>query len=422
MAVANGRAFLLLPLVALLVGYSGRSSFVARAEASGAAACGWNDPVLRAEEARVLAETWRSNVSRDVAIVHPSKAYSGVWLRDSFWTLTSLGDAALGSRALAHFASRQNHVGQVPTQFAVFLRGPIYKPDESTLLFLIWAGWEAQHRGRPPSRTILLRALGYVRTLAPAGLYLSRAGDYTSWFDSFRLRRTGTLAYNQGLYAVAMQSARALRLGVGDAEVAQAAAGYRSLIDRRHGYLRMGSDLNYHDISGLAGEFLSLWLFHRPLLSDAAVRATLATQPGFRGGFAVVVDGGGRYLPRRAFTVHLSDGAYQNGGSWLLFDYLALATGWLHHLPGIAERMRSRLEAEFEAGPTFREYLDTNPQSIFYGTEPAWRDGFAWNTFIFRVDAVLAARCLAEPVVNHNPFHRRSPAAYTAMSGPSHPK
>lgn len=392
---AAGRIVRLLLVLAVLAAYPWRASLVGQGRAAGARACGWNDPVLRGEEARVLAATWDTNVSRDVAVVHPSRAYSGVWLRDSFWTLTSLGDAALGSRALANFASRQNHIGQIPTQFAVFLRGPVYKPDESTLLFLIWSAWEAQHHGRPPARTVLMRALGYVRDRAPDGLYLSQAGDYTSWYDSFRLRRRGALAYNQGLYAVAMQSARSLHLGVGGAEVARAVAGYRSLVDRRHGYLRMGTDLNYHDISGLSGEFLSLWLFHRPLLSDAAVRATLLTQPTFRGGFAVVVDGRGRYLPRHSFSVHLTDGAYQNGGSWLLFDYMALATGWLHHLPGIAERMRSRLVAEFEAGLTFREYLDTNPRSSYYGTEPAWRDGFAWNTFIFRVDAVLAARCVA---------------------------
>jgi len=390
-----GRTVPLLLALTLLAACPWRSSLVGRGHAAGAGTCGWNDPVLRREEAHVLAGTWHANVSRDVAIVHPSRAYSGVWLRDSFWTLTSLGDATLGARALAHFASRQSHSGQIPTQFAVFLRRPIYKPDESTLLFLIWAGWEAQRRGTLPARTVLLRALGYVRAQAPDGLYLSRAGDYASWFDSFRLRRVGTLSYNQGLYAVAMQSARSLRLGVGGAEVARAVGGYRSLVDSRRGYLRMGSDLNYHDISGLAGEFLSLWLFHRPLLGDSAVRSTLETQPTFRGGFAVVSDGRGRYLPQRAFSVHLSDGAYQNGGSWLLFDYMALAAGWLHHLPGVAERMRSRLEAEFEAGPAFREYLDTNPRSTFYGTEPVWRDGFAWNTFIFRVDSVLAARCVA---------------------------
>jgi len=225
---AAGRVVRLLLVLALLAAYPWRASLIGQGRAAGARACAWNDPVLRSEEARVLAATWDTNVSRDVAVVHPSRAYSGVWLRDSFWTLTSLGDAALGSRALANFASRQNHIGQIPTQFAVFLRGPVYKPDESTLLFLIWSAWEAQLHGRPPTRTVLMRALGYVRGRAPDGLYLSQAGDYTSWYDSFRLRRRGALAYNQGLYAVAMQSARLLHLGVGAAEVARAVAAYNA--------------------------------------------------------------------------------------------------------------------------------------------------------------------------------------------------
>lgn len=366
----------------------------ARAGASAPPApCTWQDARLRAMEWQATQDVWHTNVSRALTVVHPSKAYAGVWLRDSFWTVTAIGDAGRSAQALKPFWRKQLPSGQIPTQFAVYLTEPTYKPDESTLLFLIWADWQKQHGGQQVPRPVLRRALAYIMQQAHGGLYQSPAGNYVSWFDSFRLKHPDTLAYNQGLFAVALQAARALGLGVGDAQIEQAAAGYRSLADAKGGYLRFSRTLRYHDISGLTGEYLSLWLFKRPLLTDAIVRRTLATQPGFQGGFRVVVSATGTYLSPRTFSVHLFPGDYQNGGSWLLYDYMALATGALHHVPGMAARMRQRLSAEFAAGTTYHEYLNTDPQSPLFGQEPPYRDGFSWDTFVTRVDATLAERC-----------------------------
>jgi hypothetical protein len=358
-----------------------------------ATSCTWQDPQLRATELQAAQEVWRTNISRSTTVVHPSKAYAGVWLRDSFWTITAIGDIGLSESALRHFWRKQLPSGQLPTQFTTFINDPQYRPDESTLLFLIWAAWQAQQGGALVPTPVLQRALAYVTQQASTGLYQSPAGSYVSWFDSFRLKRADTLAYNQGLYAVALQAARALGLGVRASQIEQAAAGYRSMADARGGYLRFSRNLAYHDISGLTGEYLSLWLFKRPLLSDAIVRRTLASQPPFEGGFRVVVSAKGHYLSPHTFTVHVFPGDYQNGGSWLLFDYLALATGALHHVPGMAARMRQRLGAEFAAGATFHEYLNTDPSSPLYGQEPSYRDGFSWDTFVTRVDATLATRC-----------------------------
>jgi hypothetical protein len=365
------------------------------APASSPPACPWHDPSLRSQELQVTYLVWKHNVVPRYALVHPSGAYGGVWLRDSFWTLTALGDPALSGRALSHFASRQRPGGQVPTQFTSFLRGPIYHADESTLLFLIWSAWQSQAGGPQPGQATLRRALSYIRSQAPDGLYRSMPGGYASWFDSFKLRQADTLSYNQGLYAVALLAAQALHLDVTSAEMARGIAGYRALAAKPGGYLRFSRRLAYHDISGLVGEYLSLWLFHRSLLDDRTVRATLATQTRFAGGFRVVEDTHGRYLPARAFLVRQPPGDYQNGGSWLLYDYLALAVGYLHHLPGMGQRMHQRLRAEFHQGATFHEYLNTNPHAWYYGREPRWRDGFSWDTHVVQVDTLLAHGCAA---------------------------
>ena len=351
------------------------------------------DSALQQQTVQAARAVWGLNVSRQAAIVHPSKAYAGVWLRDSFWTLAALGDRRLSARALAHFVDAQRPDGQMPTQFSYFVEKPIYRSDESTLLFLIWSYWQVKAGGARPPRQALDRALRYTRAHARDGWYRSSAGSYADWFDSFRLPAPDTLSYTQGLYAVALQAAAALGLPVSATERAGAIAGYRALADPRAGYLRFSRTLAYHDISGLTGEYLSLWLFHRPLLPDAVVQRTIETQPGFRGGFKIVVDAHGRFLPPRAFTVHLIPGDYQNGASWLLYDYLALATGYLHHLRGMADRMRARLVAEFGAGLTFHEYLNTNPRAADYEREPAYRDGFAWDTFVTAINAAIAPGC-----------------------------
>lgn len=364
-----------------------------RPRVASARRCPWDDPALRAQVAQVAQEVWKRNISHRYGIVHPSGAYSGVWLRDSFWTLTALGDLEVSDRALRHFAARQLPSGQVPTQFTTFLKGPIYRADESTLLFVIWAAWQVHAGGRQIPAQSLRRALAYIRTQARRGLYRSRPGGYASWFDGFRLPRADTLSYNQGLYAAALLAGQRLHLPVPAAEAARAIAGYRALVDRKGGYLRFSANLPYHDISALSGEFLSLWLFARPLLDDGAVRATLASQPRFGDGYRVVTDARGGYLSGHAFVAHFPAGDYQNGGSWLLYDYLALAAGYLHHLPQMGQRMHGRIQLELAAGPTFHEYLNTNPDSPLYRGEPRFRDGFSWDTFVTRVNAALAQPC-----------------------------
>jgi len=334
------------------------------------------------------AAVWRDNIDRRQGLVHPSPAYSGVWLRDSFWTLAGLGDITLSNRALGHFAAARLPSGQAPTQFTAFPRNPLYRSDESTLLFLIWAAWQVDAGGPHPKRTALQAALTYILQQSSHGLYRSPRGPYTSWLDSFRLPADDTLAYNQGLYAVALQCARQLGLKVKNQDVRAAVAGYRSLVDRK-GYLRFSANLDYHDAGALTGEFLSLWLLHRPILSDQAVRQTLAGLPSFQGGFRVLTDGRGRYLPRGSFTPTLQPGDYQNGGSWLLYDYLSLAAGVLHHVPGMSARMEERLRAEFRAGAVFHEYLETDPHNPFFSGEPPWRDRFSWDSFVVRVDQVV---------------------------------
>jgi hypothetical protein len=244
-------------------------------------------------------------------------------------------------------------------------------------------------------RPVLRRALTYARSRVLHGLYQSAPGPYASWFDSYLLPGADTLAYNQGLYVDALLAAHALGLSLNHGELSAAMRGYRSLASG--GYLRFSLHQRYHDISGLAGAFLALWLFHRPLLANTIVAHTLASQPAFQGGYLVVTDPHGRYLPRHDFVMPMNPGDYQNGASWLLYDALALATGFLQDVPGTLARLEARLHAEFRTGVVFHEFLDTNPDAPDYQGEPAWRNGFAWDSFIVVINRLVHSTCSAQP-------------------------
>jgi hypothetical protein len=376
-----------------------------------AASCVWHDPALQAEEQRAVSAVWAANLSRRYAIVHPSRAYAGVWLRDSFWTFLAEDDPSLAGRALQHFGGHQRASGQVPTQFVEFLRRPLYRDDESTLLYLIWADWQSQHHSWRPAQASLTRALVYVRQHAHSGRYVSQAGSYADWFDGYRLPQADTLSYMQGLYADALLAAQALRLNVSTSETASAVAAYRALADPPAGYLRFSRLYGYHDISGLTGEFLAQWLFGRPLLSDATIAATLHAQPSYGSGFRVVTNADGTYLSPHLFITHEFPGDYQNGGSWLLYDYMALATGCAHHVAGTGEALAARLRLEFRHGAVLHEYLNTDPTSPLAGSEPAYRDTFSWDTFIVRVDRFLRTRA----TLHAQPTHVASSARSTQV-------
>jgi hypothetical protein len=353
------------------------------------------DAQTAAAARRAEAQVWQQNVSPRFGLVHPSRAYAGVWLRDSFWTLTALGNVRISQRALQNFAAHQRASGQIPTQFSYFLDVPIYRPDESTLLFLIWSYWQAHADGHGPSRTVLRRALTYARSHVVHGLYQSSPGPYASWFDSYRLSRADTLAYNQGLYVDALLAARALGLPLQRGEIRAAQRGYDSLASG--GYLRFSLHEPNHDISGLAGEFLALWLFHTPLLANTVVAHTLSSQPSFQGGYLVVTDPHGQYLSQHDFVMPMNPGDYQNGASWLLYDALALATGFLQGVSGTLARLDTRLRVEFHTGAVFHEFLDTNPAAPDYLTEPGWRDGFAWDSFLAVIDRLIPSACSEQP-------------------------
>lgn len=380
-AVSSRIIVVALALLPLLIGMAGAS-----APPSGQG----NDPEVQLRAA--AAATFHRNVQLGVPVAYPSPAYYNPYLRDSFWTSEALGDRRFALDVLAKFAGALDQAGDPPTMFVNAYRRPVYHDDESAALLLIWSWRNATRYGVAPARALLQRVTDYLLRRAHTGSLITPAGRFGSWWDAYALPVPATWAYSQGLYAVALRCAQHLGLAVPGHDVARAEAAYRTLYDARLGYLRLNTALPASDASALTGEFLSLWLFHHTMLSDAVVFSTLRHLTPFGAGYRVValppgVEGEhGGYLRGDSAG---EPGDYQNGASWLLYDTLSIGAAGLHGLPSALSHLRARLALEFRYGVVLHEYLTTNPALPYYGREPPARDYFSWDTFALVVDHVL---------------------------------
>ena len=213
----------------------------------------------------------------------------------------------------------------------------------------------------------------------------------------------------KGLYAVALRALKDLGVGVPQAEIDKANAQYASLTI--NGRMRSFQNSDIVDVSSLMGDALSLFIWNQPILSDSVVQKTIA-------GFAEVHDAGGNFvgykvlsnadgsfLPPNLFPVDhggagTKGGEYLNGGSWMLYDVLALYAGTRHDIPSMRDtyldRLVRRMASELRAGvgttPLNRseEYLCTaagNPGDPCgpIGSAVLERSDFGWNTFVVRL-------------------------------------
>lgn len=348
-----------------------------------------------AELVQAAAAALRRNLYPRLPVLYPSPAYYNPYLRDSFWAALSLRDRRFSTRVLATFAAAERADGDPPTLFVNAYRHPRYHDDESAALLLIWAWYNRVRYGVTPPRAALAHALAYLLGRAHGGFLVSPRGPYGSWWDVYSLPAPDTFSYVQGLYAVALRCAARLGLAPPAGTLVAAGRAYRALYDPRLGYLTLSRHIPASDASALTGEFLSLWLFGRPLLSDAVVLRTVHHLAPFGAGFHVVALPGARPGQGTTFAPDPYIGApgdYQNGASWLLFDALSIGAAGLHGLPNALPWLRARLALEFKHGVMLHEYLRTNATLSYYGSAPAYRDQFAWDAFVVVIDGVLRAR------------------------------
>lgn len=352
--------------------------------------------------------------------VVPSSFYGvGTWIRDSTWALGAIDN-------VNHFATQTNVFaangdaasGRVATLilndgtpwFGAGGQGNPVPDDDSNLMFAIAArlGWRTS-----VSLPFLNNVYVWIRSHADAtGRY--RATSF-GWEDSFYpLGISGdasvtTSANMQGLYAVALRALKDLGVAVPQVDIVRAKAQYAALTINGGMRAYEGSDIV--DVASLMGDALSLFIWNEPLLSDAIVQDTIARfaevydAGGAFVGYKVLSNADGTFLPPAAFPVENNGagtlpGYYLNGGSWMLYDALALYAGIRHNIPAMrdayVDRLVRRMAAELRAGVgtipanKSQEFLCTvagnpgDPCGPIGSAEPQRAD-FGWNTFIVRL-------------------------------------
>ncbi|TAK25667.1 MAG: hypothetical protein EPO26_02380 [Chloroflexota bacterium] len=340
-----------------------------------------------------LARQTAANLIREDGWVMPSAWYPMLFARDAWWVVASHGDPRIHAAVSRRLAAEQHATGQMPT--ALYIDG--YRPpgrdndDDSTLLFVMLE-YDAFLHGGAPNREALVRAAQWLAARAPGGRYGSQPGGTAYWLDTLSLAGVEPcVAYNQGMYAVVCRALE--NMGIAATGTSSVEAWYRRLFDGDLGQIRAYVDRDglfgeLRDISALVGEALSWYYFSQPILDPSMVSQTLVNQPrafyadGAFLGFRNLTKADAEPLPNAWMSdwPASSAGNYQNGGSWLLYDALALYAGARHGVPDAAPLLRARLLSETRRDPALHEYLETTPQRA--GQSEERRAGYGWNSFV----------------------------------------
>lgn len=358
-------------------------------------------------DARML--QWRTEPGLDEPIVVPSIYYFEMYFRDAFWILNGLDDRFLNEAVLGRIGSTMSPDGNIGNIVTVYHGSIEYTHNELAYLYLVWSFLNRRRFGSPPDLDRARKVCAFVRrTFDPDGDGVIRVNNPQCCIDVMWQQRPCRFAVSQGYFAVALRAARELGADVPEAQVAAAEEAYRGYAaDDGAGPAFIhtfpdntlgpgGRPVGIMSVVDLEPEFLSLYLFDRPLLPDALVRGTLDRYPVIGPGLMpLIVKTDGTYFTEasnpfggRSFW---KPGTYANGGSWLRQQCIALAVGFRHEWPRAGQLLRERLEAELSFDhdqPLSREYLactgdpaDSAPHRVF-----------GWNVFVLAVLAWLGWR------------------------------
>ncbi len=349
----------------------------------------------------------------------PSQHYGpGTYMRDSFWTSYGLlntpfldtTETTIINEFTAAIPTSGSSAGHVP----VTIGGPQFL-DESGLYYLIRMYRDSkQWNLKVANQAVAQSVLDFIRASQVRGNAFVTGGPYDnggfeitpdSWLDGYLFPVGAVNAYDQGLYVVALRAAQAMGLDVTNGQIAGAQSVYQGLYDPRLGYIRWLSTETYKSPDVLVGDALSLYLFNQPLLPDASAVNTLNAQVFTPYGMEDLAQADGSAVPPSQFltltnspttgqTLGIPEPGnwYQNGGSWLLWEFLAEYSALRHGDVSALAEMYKSLAAEVAVTPMSKEFKVTANNPAIAGVDPAWpyplgtsgldRQGYGWNTAV----------------------------------------
>lgn len=236
-------------------------------------------------------------------------------------------------------------------------------------------------------------AYHFIQSHIKDGLYHSEPGNYRYWADTFVVPGPDVLAYNQGLYAIALKFLQKMGMEeITPAMINQTEEGYLSLYRKDLGFVAQTLNLPYQDALALFPEALHRYFFGSGLIPDDLVLETvdhcLATAsvyfPGDGlAGLKIIAEKNGDFLPASRFSepTLASGGDYQNGGYWPMWTLVELALAYKITHDAKYKEIFSRL-LDFEVGHDGRakEFICLSPDGLgWYVPE---RANYSWNVLV----------------------------------------
>lgn len=349
------------------------------------------------ERANLYLQSARKNITstpQGFRVITPSRMYGEVYVRDSFFALVGLEDPKLSSDSFRLFSAWQQENGQTPTAIPVKKEAEQLRSqnDESTLLFLIWAGLRAR-AGEKVDRQTIDRAFSFVSRQVKDGWYFSPPGDFRYWADTFINQKESVITCNQGFFALALGVLKEFRPDlVSDDLLRQARENYAKLFKKEFGFMPLSSQTNYQDTSALLPELLSRILLGAGMLEDERVitninhliaTASVQDRQGKLLGIKVIAQPDGSFLPIDEFETHFrGKGEYQNGAYWPMFTITALCLAYSINQDAKYKSLVAELMQKELSDGQSKEFISLSPENP--GAFDPQRSDYSWNALIYK--------------------------------------
>jgi hypothetical protein len=353
----------------------------------------------------------------------PNLNYSpDMYNRDSFWSVVSSYNKALNITIWQQWGNTQTPEGSIGTIVTPYMGSVEAKGNEATIAWLMWALQNKRRFGVTLEEDKIEKAVHFVLNEFDEDRDgLCRAHFSMSQIDVIDYQpKTDRLSVNQGMFAIALRTIKELGFDISDAYIEKAEEGYRQFYDKERQHLIFDRDFpEFISILDLTPEFLSFWLFDRPLLTDEMVVNHLNQIPLFNkkknaphpqlGTTAPICirltdsPKGYSYMTKdyqpfgefgeANYANRDRDGFYYNGGSWLMAEYCGYVAGLKHGWDKAEKMMENRLWAEVNLNPQMpysKEFIPTQ----YTSTDTWWLSsrGLCWNVFILMANEVAGLR------------------------------
>lgn len=331
----------------------------------------------------------------------PSINYApDMYNRDSFWSLMGVYDKDASEEIFDAWAATQDVRGAIGTIITPCMGSREVKGNDATLEFLWFALVNHRLYGTPIPMDKIKKAFNFcINEYDPDGDGICAAefvlgqNDVVEYPD-----KTSDLAVNQGMFAVTLQVAKELGLPVSQKYVEKANQEYRAFYDKKRGYLIDNRKYPYSiTFNSLLPEFVSWWLFDKPILTSEMVVKTLDKVPVKNGYSPLIFHEKDTFftMENKPFSPNMfwDNGIYYNAGSWMREEVCGYVAGLKHGWKDAKKRIKDRLAVEITLHPDepfSHEFLpyDLSVSGCWW---PSTRV-FSWNVFVLRALEVAGMR------------------------------